>query len=251
MKNIDLKNKFFLALVWCIVILCFILVLFACDKRKDFFRNDHKETNIALRLLNSHSDSTATIKEHTVMDTVKIGFNYRFEFQLKDKYPVKTQLNGQGDLYINTKDYYIPFEDTELSEGTFGFNWIPNAGQGDYHFSMIFKDAFDNTVIYNFYIHVFFNRTPQIEWDLVPIGEKGDLHYRFLVTGQDGDQLYGGQIQYYEFVVNQDTTFYSNSYMDYVFPKDGSYALSVRAIDSNDEWSNFSQISNYHVAKIE
>jgi len=228
-------------------------VLFSCDKRKDYFRNNHENTTINLRLLNAHSTESATIDtdSKTITDTVKIGFNYLFEFQLTDKYPVQIQSEGQGDLYINSKGYYIPFKNTELTQGTFKFNWIPNLGAGDYHFSLSFTDDFGNTTKYDFYLHVFLNRVPQIEWDLVPVGEKGDLHYRFTTTGQDGDHLYGGLIKYYEFVVNQDTTLYSNSYMDYVFPKEGFYALSVRALDSNDEWSNFSQISSYYVAKIE
>jgi len=243
----------FVAFAWCIIIACFIIALVACDKRTDFFNKQHKETAVELRLLNAHSKESATIDTaaKTVVDTVKIGFNYLFEFQLTDKYPVKVQADTQGELYLKINGYYVPFETTELTSGTFGFNWIPDNGEGDYDFSLIFTDAFGNATTYKFHIHVFFNRKPMMNWLLVPVGEKSDLHYRFELPFADADALYGGEILYYQIAVNQDTTLYQDAHMDYVFPNEGLYSIGVRAFDSNDEWSNFNQISNYMIEKID
>lgn len=223
------------------------IAFLSCDKREDFYENTNSPVQTVLTLNNEYSSQTSTISENglIIKDTLKIGFDYNFSVTIDDEYEsVKCSFTGDGSFMVNNEIYS---DEVDLSVGTHHFKWADNV-EGDRMFRLTFKDVYDVERTYEFYIYVFENWAPSIAWNVVHVGDLSPLHKRFVITGHDNDFMYGGEIIYYQIIVNNDTTNYHHPNMDYVFPSAGYYSIGVRAMDSNNQWSNFPIINNFYIS---
>lgn len=212
------------------------LIVVSCDKRKDFYRESNKTPDGTLTLDNTHSSVSSTIvNDSTIIDTLKIGFVYRFTISFEDESEsADFDYSGDGNLY----EYGFNCSNNDhISTGTHMYEWSPTT-IGENYFTIRITDKYGKTIVYNFHVHVFDNRVPQISWVLEDVGNITPLEKKIVVSGNDGDALYGGSVLYYEYVINQDTTLYPGNEFFYIFPQAGNYLISVRAFDSDNQWSN-------------
>lgn len=229
-------------------VLLFLLagtIIYSCDKREDTYASKNNAPVGSVTLLNQNSPITATwLSDSVVIDTLKLGRYFRFRMELEDEtYSLGFDYNGSGDLYKNGSLFSSA---TEIESGSHLFEWYPNQNQtGDVSFTIKLTDAYGKMKTYKFNIHVFDNRIPEVSWEIENVGFVGPLDKKIVVSGSDGDELYGGSILYYEYVINQDTTISPSNEFNYVFPQSGNYRISVRAMDSDNTWSNAVTIDPY------
>jgi hypothetical protein len=231
--------KFFLFLT--VVTFCF----FSCDKRKDVFSNSNINPIVGLDLLNSHSSlsSTIDVSSGNVTDTLKLGNDYTFSLSLADENSfLNCEFSGDGDLLLNNS----AFVSGNLPTGNHTFTWNISA-IGTYNFQVKIFDDYEKEVIYKFKIVVFLNRVPNTWWEVVHDGSLGPLHKKIVVHGSDQDQIYGGGIVYYQYILGSDTTLFTHSTLNYIFPSSGIYLISVKAMDNDGDWGNQIVINNYFI----
>src|SRR6218665_154261 len=219
-----------------IILICFSFI--SCDKRKDVYSERNKQPVCSVVLLNNSSSFSSTwLNDSIVVDTLKQGRYYRFKLSLNDEsHKMTFNYSGAGTLYKNGVNFS---SSDELEVGDHLFEWLPDVNQvGDVPFSISMTDSYGKVRTYEFRINVFVNRVPEVSWVIEHVGLVGPFDKKIVVSGTDGDEIYGGTILYYEYVINEDTTVSPLSEFNYVFPQAGNYHISVRAMDSNNEWSN-------------
>lgn len=232
-----------------LLILLSILFL-SCDKRKDFYylENEKSDFSISHKLLNNHSYySSTSIAENNIIDTVKIGNNYNLKLKFnKAEDFVDFSYNGILQLKVKDVDYTSTIK-LETNE------WIDLSliivNEGDYNISFVISDSYGKTREFKIKLIVFNNRTPVIDdWVIYTVGNLSPLHKRIVLTSKDPDEIYGGGISYFQYIINNDTTNYPDSSMDYIFPSAGYYDIAIRCKDNNDAWSNNIQLSSYYIS---
>lgn len=228
-----------------IYIIALVFLLISCDKRKDIFKNGNKAITAKVYGTNYHSQFTETINGNYIIDTVKRRIGYRFKLNSVDEIDeIKVVFNGPGDLYY--KGIQVNALDTlkvNINENA-GFHWKPSS-TGLQNISLDLVDSYDITTRIKFELVVFENMTPIIDWELLDINNLNNLDKQFKVNGNDRDSKWGGKIMYYEYVINTDTTLYTQNNMSYVFPSEDTYYISVRAFDNDSTWSNLYVNANY------
>lgn len=226
------------------IILCSVLFI-SCDKREDKYYLDNNAPLGSIAFQNSHSTFSLTrLNDSVFRDTLKIGQIYRFAIDLRDESPnMEFSFNGNGSLH---KDALLFNSATEINNGLHYFEWTPDS-IGVNHFKISITDVYGKRISYDMTIYVFENRVPVVSWVLQDVGNISPLEKKIVVSGFDGDALYGGSILYYEYVIDSDTTLFPSNVYHYVFPHSGNYLISVRAIDSNYDYSNAVIISQYNI----
>lgn len=227
-----------------LTILFCLIFLFSCDKRKDFFTNQNIPSTGYLKLTDPLNSLTSTINGNSVIDTLKLGQSFTFTFQITDENQyLNLKFDGDGELKMDGAS----FTQNDITRNDkHSFVWTSNL-IGDNNFQLIFKDKYGAETIYNYKIIIFKNRIPKISWLIKDIGILSPYEKEIDVSGLDGDDLYGGKIIYYQYIINQDTTLFTGNKMKYIFPGQGLYNISVRAKDNDDEWSDPVIISNYPI----
>lgn len=220
------------------------VVFISCDKRSDYFENENEAISSAITFGNSHTWYSASPQGYNSwQDTLKHGFNYEFILDILDENDqVEIEFIGDGSMNMNgsslTMDNY--------PVGTYSFSWTPDT-TGDFSFDVKIRDVYDVTTTYHWNMHVFENRVPITWWEVLNTNALSPLHKTIKVHGNDGDAIYGGSILYYRYVIGSDTTDHPYADMEYVFPSSGNYTISVKAMDSNNEWGNEITIGNYPI----
>lgn len=226
------------------------LILLSCDKRKDFYylENENSNFSISHELLNNHSYYSATISDNLIIDTVKIGNDYHFKLKFnKEENIVDFTYNGIPELKINSIDYSSNSIKLETNE------WIDFSviivNEGVYNLSFVITDSYGKSKTLKLKLVVFINRLPIItDWIIYTVGDLSPLHKRILLTAKDPDEIYGGGISYYQYIINGDTTNYPDNQMNYIFPSSGYYSFGFRCKDNDGYWSNIIQINNYYIS---
>lgn len=238
-----MKSLFFQ--ITCLIV--FGLVIGSCDKREDYFLLNNENIKGGVVLNNSHSVFSSSINGNNVIDTIKLNNPFKFSMFLEDENDyVNMNWIGDGSLKFNSSNLPKSVLNSIPTGVIHNFEWDIDS-VGTYSFELVFIDAYDKETSYTFTVVVFDNRKPDISWTLTNVGDLDDYDYQFYVEGIDGDALWGGSILYYEFVINGDTTYYPWHDMGYVFPGAGNYFISVRCMDSDNEWSNTVTQANYEI----
>lgn len=221
-----------------------VFLVVSCDKRKDLYKENNLAANLKVELLNSHSSFSSTkINDLNYIDTLKMAHYYRFKVNITDENDyVDISFNGVGTMYMDGN--IVNSTNTKVLVGEHLFEWVADT-TGDRNFQLKFIDAYEIEQVLTFKINVFINRLPNVLWSIIDVGNISPLEKKIVVTAPDADAIYGGGINYYEYVINQDTTYYTGPVMYYVFPSAGSYLISVRARDNDNQWSNAYVVSNY------
>lgn len=233
-----------------IIIFAVTLLLISCDKRKDFYymENENAEFVIQNQLSNSHSYYSATINGNTIVDTVKLGNDYDFKLKIgKAEQFVKLTYSGNMLMKINGDDYTSPVDVT--TKEWINFKLVPYT-VGTFDLVLVFLDSYDKIQTINLRLVVFDNRTPVISnWILYSVGNLSTLHKKIVLTANDPDQIYGGGISYYQYIIGSDTTNHPSNELNYIFPAVGNYDIGIRCKDNNGAWSNFIQVSNFYISE--
>lgn len=226
------------------ILFVLFLGLVSCDKRKDFYGTSNSAVTGQLFLLNTHSGATAIWNnERSVSDSLKLNKTYKFKINVTDENAmVKGVFSGDGSIVMNGSS----FTAANVSTGMNTFEWTA-VNEGWNLFYLTFEDSYGIETAYEFNIFVFENKLPYTTWVLEHVGNLSPLEKRIVVTGSDGDQIYGGNILYYQYIINGDTTNFPGSQFYYVFPSAGNYSIGVRAMDNNWQWGNEITISNYAI----
>lgn len=225
------------------------VALVSCDKREDLFYKTNQAIVSTMNLQNSHSGYSATINGNAIQDTVKLGFDYRFDILTSDENEsIRIEFEGDGTMLMDggvlTSGNYL--------NGNHEFVWGVTT-PGEYSFKVKLIDVYDVETVYNFSIHVFENRLPYTWWEVIDDNSLGPLHKIIRVHGGDGDQIYGGEITYCRIQIDNNIDDYPaatwNGLQDYhyIFPAPGNYTISVKAMDSNGEWGNEIILNNYPI----
>lgn len=217
------------------------LLFVSCDKRKDFYNEINTPVNTVLTLLNPHSNQTAEVTGNVIVDSLKSGFTYKFKINSVDENILITMsFGGDGNINLNGQG----FSSGQIETGTHNFEWSPSS-IGWHNFTITITDSYNISTEYEFNIFVFNNKLPYTTWELEHVGNLNPLEKRIVVSGQDADEIYGGGILYYQYIINGDTTNYPGNVFYYIFPSPGNYLIGVRAMDNNNEWGNQIVINNY------
>lgn len=216
------------------------ILVVSCDKRKDLFKDENTAAVMSIQLQNSHSPWSSTTSGNYTRDTLKVGTNYSFMLLVTDEASeLELIFEGNGSLTVDGQ----PFVHGTITGGNHVVVWSPDT-TGLRSFELKVVDVYDVATSYNFDIFVFVNWVPHIDWTIVDVNQLDPYEKKIIVDGQDQDQLYGGNIIYYQYIIDSDTTNYPWNSMNYIFPGPGSYDIGVRAMDSNYEWSNMVFISD-------
>jgi hypothetical protein len=228
-----------------IIYLSIALLFFSCDKRKDIFLLNNQAIGVSIVPLNAHAQISFGTLNDGYRDTMKLGLPLTYTIQLSDEIDIASyKFTGSGVLFMNGQEIQ-PQTNYSLSTGqTNNLSWETNV-LGDHSFVLTFTDSYGVETVKTFYIHVFDNWVPNINWSLNLVGNFTPREYKFNVVGHDKDLLWGGGTVYYEYVINQDTTLFPYNDMSYVFPEAGSYYISVRCKDNDNSWSNLVVNANY------
>lgn len=229
-----------------IYLLALLSLLWSCDKRKDLFRETNQGSNVLVTLNNPQSPvSSEKISETEFIDTTKLSKLYRFSINLSDESDyVMIEFIGSGTMHMDGNP--LSGSAVEAVVGLHNFEWQAPA-VGNHDVTIKLTDVYDVVTEVKFHLHVFTNLIPTVIWQVQDVGNVSPLEKKIVVNGLDQDQLYGGGILYYEYVINQDTTYYPTNQFYYVFPSAGNYLISVRAKDNDNEWSAASVVSNYSI----
>lgn len=223
--------------------LLIIASLLSCDKRKDYFGENNKGAVVNYHLLNSHSGTTSTLNGDYLIDTLKLGQNYKMNLSISDEaQSVSVSFTGQGGLLVDG----LSFTSGKLTNGTHLFEWVEST-EGTFEFDIKVTDNYGVENIRHFKIVVFENKVPYTYWTVENVGALNPLEKEIVVYGTDQDEIYGGSILYYQYIINGDTTNNPYNHLNYIFPSAGNYFISVRAMDSNWEWGNQISINNYPI----
>lgn len=208
-----------------IIALCFILVLTSCDTRKDFFENINQTPQIAIRKYGTNDLFTSEYS-----DSVKKGFsNYVLEIQAGDEeqFPLTFSSNVYTDQSTNpTNKVSVTFDDSFI---------------GIHTIELKMTDSFkkEGKAIGRF--TVFDNVLPVALFTVTLTAIHDPLEYSIDAgNSYDGDSKYGGEINQYEFMINNTykiITPFNN--INYIFPASGFYTISVRVSDNNGAWSAY------------
>lgn len=224
-------------------IVALLTLTYSCDKRSDYFGDNNEPAGLNFQLLNSHSGTTSTLNGDNLIDTLKLGQEYKMNLTINDEAPSVTVLfSGQGNLTVDGSS----FTSGQLSNGNHQVNWNVVA-PGTYQFDISITDNYGVSSVRHFKIVVFDNKVPYTYWVLNDVGALNSLEKEIVVSGYDQDEIYGGSILYYQYIINGDTTNNPYNHLNYIFPSAGNYFISVRAMDSNWEWGNEISINNYPI----
>lgn len=230
------------------IIITGLFILFSCDKRKNYYylENQSDGFSVSYNLLDSHSSETAVRDKVSFIDTAKIGFDYHFRIKIKKlEKSVRMKYSGNILLKVNNDDYV---DEIDINTNTWINMSLVPFNEGPHELNIVFEDSYGKTKELNIKLFVFNNRSPVIsDWILYTVGDLSPLHKRIILTANDPDEIYGGGISYYQFIINGDTTNYPGHEMDYIFPAEDYYDFGIRCKDNNGAWSNFIQVSNYFV----
>lgn len=223
------------------------LVLLSCDKRKDFYHLEYlkEEFKIDYELLNSHSHYSAIKNKYEIIDTLKLNNDYKLKFKLNKD--VKIQISS------NTDDYLINNSILNQEQSFAKDSWIeiivsPNT-VGLFTMRIYIIDDYDVKRELTIRLNVFNNKSPITNsWDIIDLNSLSSLHKKIIINAVDPDEIYGGGISYYQYIINGDTTNYPDSEMNYIFPNAGLYNIGVRCKDNDDSWSNLIQVNNIYIS---
>ena len=210
------------------IIYLFILVLLsACDKRKDFYEGMNVAPVIEMRKQGTGAFVTG------LNDSIKKMFpNYNLELKIVDVETLilNNSLTTSSDKFVVTNNIGLFTPDTTK----LGIHSIVFTTTDKYNLTTTAMATF--TVFDNIPPVALFTTTHTAVYD--PLQYNIDASASF-----DGDAKFGGQIVKYQFTINTSyvvTTTFNN--INYIFPSTGNYTISVRVQDNNGVWSVTKQI---------
>lgn len=225
------------------LIIIAMAMLVSCDKRTDVLVNENNAPITSIQINNQFAYLTANVSGNGVVDSCKTNRFYRFELAITDESEyLQMEFIGDGNLFLNS----ALFQNGTYINGTYQFEW-QDTTVGLKTFQIKITDPLGGVTEYDFSITVFENIIPSISWQLTDVGLLDPLEKKITVSGNDGDVYYGGDIIYYQFIINGDTTNYPAPEFLYIFPQPGLYNIGVRAMDNNYEWGNEITINNYSI----
>ena len=210
------------------IIYLFILVLLsACDKRKDFYEGMNVAPVIEMRKQGTGAFVTG------LNDSIKKMFpNYNLELKIIDveTLTLNNSLTISSDKFVvsNNVGLYTP-DTTKL-----GIHSIVFTTTDKYNVTTTAMATF--TLFDNILPVALFTTTHTAVYDPLQYNIDASASY-------DGDAKFGGQIVQYQFTINTSyivTTAFNN--INYIFPSSGNYTISVRVQDNNGVWSATKQI---------
>ena len=223
-----------------------LIVLVSCDTR-----NDHLELqNVAplLELSNKENRWSTTDEYYDVfIDTTKVGKNYILSYKLTEEQNITpfSIIGTSGYGWWNYNDSAI-HEVVGMEKGEHSMIYYAhNPGALNIEFSLL--DGYGKSGIAKLELHCLANRLPVSYLEVNELGNFTPFEYEIDGTDSyDRDEIYGGGIIHYQFIIDSDTTLYPNAKMNYIFPGPGSYVVGLRVMDNDSAWSQSSEI-NYNV----
>ena len=229
-----------------IILLVGLFVLFSCEKRYD--ANKDENTGPSIEIQNKNPLLEIEDWSHNLTDSLKNGYNYEFSLrsfdnkgdrQLKIDKPLNGQVFRYGkevvyDVYTNITTDYIG-----------GFTYISSSNIND-NISLSVIDPYKLEQKATIKITKFENLLPNSDLKLIHLNNLDVFEYQIDASSSfDGDQNYGGEIINYQYVIDNDTNYHPYETMNYIFPLDKEYIVSVRVMDNNNQWSDFKSIANF------
>ena len=210
------------------IICLFILVLLsACDKRKDFYEGMNVAPVIEMRKQGTGAFVTG------LNDSIKKMFpNYNLEIKIVDveTLTLNNSLTTSSDKFVVSNNIGLFTPDTTK----LGIHGIVFTTTDKYNVTTNAMATF--TVFDNIPPVALFTTTHTAVYDPLQYNIDASASY-------DGDAKFGGQIGKYQFTINTSyvvTTAFNN--INYIFPSNGNYTISVRVQDNNGVWSSTKQI---------
>lgn len=203
-----------------------ILFLFSsCDTRKDFYESINQAPLVEVRKYSSNAIFTTDYS-----DSIKKGFsNYVLEIRTADEEHLPVIFSSD----ISTDQSTIPSNKVSI---TFDDMFL-----GIHTVTLKMTDSFKKEGMAVGLFTVFDNILPEVLFTITLTGIHDPLEYNIDASASfDGDKKYGGEINQYEFMINNSykvTTPLNN--INYIFPSSGLYTISVRVRDNNGAWSAY------------
>ena len=198
------------------------LIISSCSDYEDCFEDKNDAPQIKLTTNNGQEFP------ESFLDSLKIENKfYTLKYKVEDE-----EINLAIEYSCDKESTTIKHEDGKLI--------INPTELGEHKIQLKTMDGFGRESSHDVTIVAFDNLPPVAKLDLIE-GE-GMLHkYERKIDASksfDKDEKFGGKITMYEFrVENQEFIRTPDNFMDYIFPRSGSYRISLRVQDHNGVWS--------------
>lgn len=202
------------------------VILVGCDTRKDMYSDLNLNPQVEIKKSASAGQYVTELS-----DSVKRDFNtYILDYILKDEEDLSVSIvsNVSSDAIttINGNHAQIKFDQNVIGKHTISF---------------ISKDTYSKEGKATATIEVFVNLPPVADFEVIKKAVFDPLEYTIDASGSfDRDYKYGGGLKSFEFIINNSyKTTIANNNLNYIFPSEGNYTISVRALDTDGVWSSY------------
>ena len=210
-----------------ITILFSLLFLNSCDKSEDYFKDQNNAPKIMLK--------TPLLKEYIEVKQPVDSFKLR-----NNCFELKTKVEDEEILFVNVTVVNSTAGSVKVMKKD-DYHLLQPQQSGIVNYKIVCSDSFKATTELNGTIIVFDNLTPVPVISLEENQNKVTELERIISAenSYDKDYKYGGRIIQYEYTIeNEAPVVSSKSKILYIFPKKGSYLLSLRVKDNNNVWSD-------------
>lgn len=217
--------------------------LVSCETRLDPLELKNVAPTLTVNGADNSFASANNLEYSTIIkDSVKQGWDYWINYKLEEEqkslpffasgFKGRTQIN---DTTIN--------DNTRLLTGEGKIKYSAYIlGMNDFEYSVI--DRFGKESAVQIQIECFDNLPPVARFDVNPLLVNSPYEYEIDGTESfDRDSKFGGTVNYYRLIIDNDTMFQPQPIFRYFFPSAGTYTIAMDVLDNDSVYSAKKEIS--------
>lgn len=178
----------------------------------------------------------------TINDSVKQGRDYWINYKLEEEQVSLPFFSSGFEGRTQINDTTIS-EETKLLKGEGKIKYSSYVlGLNKFEYSVIDRYGKESKV--DIELLSFDNLPPVARFEVIPVLVNSPYEYK--IDGSDSydeDYKFGGSVNYYRLIIENDTMFQPQPIFTYFFPAPGSYTLSLEVLDNDSIYSAKKEIS--------
>lgn len=224
-------------------------IIFASCKDDRFLYFEGNNSAPKIQLYTGTQSSRGNL-QNMIKDSIKLSlkhsqYAYNFGLQLQDIELNITkleyqQITGSGSIFLNGKvlpSSDITFDNQQILS-LIDLRYIPS-NIGTHRIGITATDKFDAVNTASIELIAFDNIYPIAKDTIYPRQIVDPLEYTIDATKSfDPDTKFGGGIYYYTFGVNGQSYQSNKPILNYIFPKAGTYTVTLQITDNDNAFSN-------------
>jgi len=225
-----------------IYLLALLGLVSSCDKRADYLELGNEQPLLELSSQNNAWSLDNTYKT-VLVDSIKIGYPYELSYRITDEQINNDLSYSAVGVSVNTTGGDLNYDDSDLDKT--GSLTVNTTSYGNKTCVLTAEDGFGTTASATLELMSFYNLDPVAQFFVQRTDILSD--YEIMIDASssfDKDQLYGGEVSYYQFIIDSDTTNFPDPTMYYSFPGPTFGAvIGVRVKDNSGGWSTINTIT--------